>query len=64
MSAKAGDSITFFSKNSITCPVCNNEFRREDMRTGRGRLIAGSLTKELRRLYEPTEKYGEVNNLV
>lgn len=64
MSAKAGDSITFFSKNSITCPVCNNEFRREDLRTGRGRLIAGSLTDELRRLYEPTEKYGEVNPLI
>jgi len=64
MSAKTGDSITFFSKNSITCPVCNNEFRREDLRTGRGRLIAGSLTEELRRLYEPSEKYGEINPLV
>lgn len=64
MSAKAGDSITFFSKNSITCPVCSNEFYREDMRTGRGRLIAGSLTEELRRLYEPTEKYGEVYPLI
>ena len=64
MSVTAGDSLTFFSKNSITCPVCNNEFRREDLRTGRGRLIAGSLTEELRRLYEPTEKYGEVNPLI
>jgi len=64
MSAKAGDSITFFSKNSITCPVCSSEFYREDMRTGRGRLIAGSLTEELRRLYEPTEKYGEVYPLI
>ncbi|SRR6056297_1910401 len=64
MVAKAGDSITFFSKKSLTCPVCNNEFYREDMRTGRGRMVAGSLTDELRRLYEPTEKYGEVYPIV
>jgi len=64
MQAKAGDSITFFSKESIYCPVCGADFQREDLRTGRGRLIAGSLTDELRRLYEPTEKFGEVYPLV
>ncbi|HDQ13448.1 MAG TPA: DUF2225 domain-containing protein [Sediminispirochaeta sp.] len=64
MSSNAGDSITFFSKESINCPVCGTDFHREDMRTGRGRLIAGSLTRFLRRLYEPTEKYGEVYPLI
>jgi len=60
MQAKAGETITFFSKENISCPVCGTSFQREDLRTGRGRLIAGSLTDELRRLYEPTEKFGEV----
>lgn len=64
MQPKAGDTISFFSKESITCPVCEKDFHREDLRTGRGRLIAGSLTEELRRLYEPTEKFGEVYPLV
>ena len=64
MQLKAGDSITFFSKEQISCPVCGNDFYREELRTGRGRLIAGSLTDELRRLYEPTEKFGEVYPLV
>jgi len=64
MNAKARDTITFFSKEDIVCPVCEETFQREDLRTGRGRLIAGSLTDELRRLYEPTQKYGEVYPLV
>ncbi|MFO7849510.1 MAG: DUF2225 domain-containing protein [Spirochaetia bacterium] len=58
------DSITFFKKDEITCPVCSEKFQRETLRTGRGRLIAGDLTAELRRLYEPTEKYGEIYPLV
>lgn len=64
MNSRAKDSITFFSKEDIQCPVCEHTFKREDLRTGRGRLIAGSLTDELRRLYEPTEKFGEVYPLV
>jgi hypothetical protein len=34
------------------------------MRTGRGRLIAGALTHELRRQYEPSQKYGRVYPLI
>ena len=34
------------------------------MRVGRGRLIAGRLTPELRRLYEPSPKYGRFNPLI
>ena len=39
-------------------------FYREDIFTGRGRLIAGDLTDELRRLYEPSKKFGEANPLL
>lgn len=61
----AGKSrITFLSKKPIVCPVCESKFFREDLLTGRGRLIAGNLTDELRRNYEPTPKYGEVFPLI
>jgi hypothetical protein len=58
--AEGESKITFWSKNKITCPVCGNEFKKEELLTGRGRLIAGELTGELRRLYEPSQKYGDV----
>jgi uncharacterized protein (DUF2225 family) len=53
-------SLTFFQKKPTVCPVCRTEFYREELLTGRGRLIAGKLTPELRRLYEPSQKFGEV----
>lgn len=53
-------TITFYSKEQIECPVCNAKFRREELHSGGGRLIAGNLTDELRRLYEPSAKYGVV----
>lgn len=53
-------SITFYSKEQIICPVCGTKFNREELHSGGGRLIAGDLTDELRRLYEPSVKYGEV----
>lgn len=56
--------ITFWSKNEIICPICEHGFKREELLTGRGRLIAGELTGELRRLYEPSHKYGDVCPLV
>lgn len=56
--------ITFFSKTPITCPICDAKFYREELRTGRGRLNAGELTKELRRTYIPSQKYGEVYPLI
>jgi len=52
--------ITFQSKKEITCPVCEAVFRKEELRVGGGRLIAGKLTEELHRLYEPSKKYGEI----
>lgn len=56
--------ISFFSKKTTACPVCGAEFNREELLTGRGRLIAGDLTDELRRLYEPSPKFGDVYPLI
>ncbi|MDR0557282.1 MAG: DUF2225 domain-containing protein [Treponema sp.] len=56
--------VSFFSRDEITCPVCETVFRREELLSGGGRLIAGKLTDELHRMYEPSAKYGEVYPLV
>ncbi|MCL2381469.1 MAG: DUF2225 domain-containing protein [Treponema sp.] len=56
--------ISFQSKEEYTCPLCANVFHREELHFGSGRLIAGSLTDELHRLYEPSVKYGEVYPLL
>ncbi|MDR2070574.1 MAG: DUF2225 domain-containing protein [Treponema sp.] len=60
----AGDGrelkLSFMSKEEYSCPVCNTLFHREELRSGSGRLIAGELTDELRRLYQPSAKYGDV----
>lgn len=52
--------ISYRHKEYITCPVCSNEFQREEMLTGGGRLIAGELTDELRRLYDNNKKHGKI----
>jgi hypothetical protein len=56
--------LTFFEKRETTCPVCGTKFYREDLLSGGGRLIAGELSPELRRLYEPSKKFGEVSPLL
>ena len=56
--------ITFQSKEKYTCPVCGAEFNREELLSGSGRLIAGILTDELHRLYEPSARYGEIFPLI
>ena len=56
--------LTFFEKKQTVCPVCDAKFFREDLLSGGGRLIAGDLSPELRRLYEPSKKYGEVSPLL
>ena len=56
--------ITFQSKKEFVCPVCDAEFRKEELFSGGGRLIAGKLTEELHRLYEPSAKYGVIFPLV
>jgi len=61
---KKKKKITFFSNNTINCPVCGNDFYREDLLTGGGRLIAGELSDELRRIYEPSVNFGEIYPLI
>ena len=56
--------LTFFSKEALDCPVCSSSFYREDLLSGSGRLIAGDLTDELRRIYQPSKKFGAVFPLV
>lgn len=57
-------TITFYAKDQTECPICNAKFKREELMSGGGRMIAGVLTDELRRLYEPSAKYGEIFPLV
>ena len=52
--------ITFLSKREYFCPLCDTMFHKEELYSGGGRLNAGPLTKELRQLYIPTAKYGEI----
>ncbi len=63
-SEEKASNITFFQKNPINCPICNTEFRREELRSGGGRLIAGKLTNELRRRYQENKKYGVIIPLI
>jgi uncharacterized protein (DUF2225 family) len=61
---KLDSSISYYEKKKTTCPVCKNQFPREQMLTGGGRMIAGDITDELRRIYEPSIKYGAVYPLI
>ncbi|HDP79819.1 MAG TPA: DUF2225 domain-containing protein [Spirochaetes bacterium] len=56
----AEKKISYFQKEATVCPVCSKEFHREEMLTGGGRLIAGKLSDELRRLYEKNQKFGVI----
>lgn len=53
--------ISFLSKETTTCPVCDRPFHREELFTGR--VNSDELTDELHRLYKPTKAYGEVHPL-
>ena len=52
--------ISYWSKTRCHCPVCQNNFEREEMLSGSGRMIAGELTDELHRVFEPSAKYGQI----
>ncbi|MDR2135201.1 MAG: DUF2225 domain-containing protein, partial [Treponema sp.] len=56
--------VSFLSKKEYECPVCGAKFRKEELLSGGGRLIAGPMTAELHRIYEPSAKYGEIFPLV
>jgi len=55
--------VSFFTKEETKCPICGEIFRKESLLSGGGRLNAGELTDELRRIYIPTKKYGKINPL-
>ena len=57
-------SVTFYTKQDVECPVCKEKFPREELLSGGGRLIAGDLTDELRRTYQPSSKYGTIYPLI
>ncbi len=57
-------SISFFQKNDTVCPICEAKFKKEELRVGGGRLIAGPLGNDLRRYYEASKKFGDVYPLV
>lgn len=54
----AESEVAYFGKDPVPCPVCGTKVFREQMRSGRGRQIAGPLTDELRRHYEESKQYG------
>ncbi|MDR2393471.1 MAG: DUF2225 domain-containing protein [Treponema sp.] len=56
--------VSYISKDELICPVCEVPFHREELLSGSGRLIAGTITDELHRLYEPSVRYGDVYPLV
>jgi uncharacterized protein (DUF2225 family) len=56
--------VSYLSKDEVICPVCDASFQREELLSGGGRLIAGAITDELHRLYEPSARYGDVYPLV
>ena len=57
-------SITYWAKDKISCPVCGKQFAQEIMHKGGGRMIAGELTDELHRIFEPSKKFGRVYPLI
>ncbi|MDR2808265.1 MAG: DUF2225 domain-containing protein [Spirochaetaceae bacterium] len=61
---KRENKLSYQAKDDSICPACTTVFRREELLTGGGRLIAGVITDELHRLYEPSAKYGDVYPLV
>ncbi len=57
-------AVTFYSKQKVRCPVCKKDFQKEEILSGGGRMIAGNLTDELRRNFEPSAKFGPVYPLM
>ncbi len=54
--------VTFIAKDVVHCPVCETDFHREELFSGR--LNASDLTDELHRTYIPMQAYGEIHPLV
>lgn len=56
--------VTYREKKARHCPICEKDFYHEKLLSGRGRLIAGKLRPDLRRLYEESKKFGKVYPLI
>ena len=52
--------VSFRAKTETKCPVCGTMHAKEELMSGGGRLIAGNLTNELRRLFEESKKWGKI----
>jgi uncharacterized protein (DUF2225 family) len=63
-SDKKKSAISYWSKDKCICPVCKKDFEREVMLSGNGRMIAGGLTDELHRIFEPSARFGKVYPLI
>lgn len=50
--------ISYRVSQASVCPICSTSHNHEELMTGRGRLIAGDLTTDFRRLYKPSAKWG------
>jgi uncharacterized protein len=61
---ESGRKVSFYQKNPTACPVCGGSFYREEMLSGGGRLIAKTITDELRRTYEPGRHAVDVSPLL
>ncbi len=55
---------SYRAKDISLCPICSTKHYREELFSGGGRLIAADLTKELRRHYTPSKKYGVIIPLI
>ena len=60
---ESSSKATFIRKKPLICPSCDSEVWIEELLTGRGRLIAGDYTIELRRTYIKSAKWGQLNPL-
>ena len=57
-------AISYWAKEKMECPVCHKLFDMEVMHKGGGRMIAGNLTDELHRNFEPSKRFGRVYPLI
>ena len=63
-SDKKKPAISYWSKEKCNCPVCKKSFEREVMLSGNGRMIAGPLSEDLHRTFEPSARFGRIYPLI
>ncbi len=61
---KKAQKISYFSKSKTTCPACGHKFHVENYFTGRGRLNSLEISNDLRRIYQPSKKFGLIYPLI